>query len=246
MLEVILSTYNFKNLYHTEVRFGQMDIAMSKEDGIQVSRAVNKENNDVFNMSLVSRTSLGLATSSPSDFWTYLQQLRRHKNEYNVLSNNCRHISILVIDYLNPPGATNAVMELTKLNRKLRLVQFVAKELVKPLIQFVFTILTSLRFISTGTALKSMVAFDWLMLEADGARERFFSFINEVCPTLDITEHLNQHEMTNLNIYSADVLRAPTTFTVKANPAAMAITLIVMSAVALILALSGKFIVYAK
>lgn len=241
MWEVVLTTYNFKNVYHTEIKFGQFDIAMSKEDGIQLSRAVNKEDHAVYDMTLVSRNSLGFARTTPANFWSYLQRLRRHKNDYNLLTNNCRHISIMLIDYLDPPGATIAIMELKRMNRKLRCVQFVAKELLKPFIQLVVTLLTSIRLISMDTARKSLETFDWLLVEADGARDTIFSFIRELCPTLEVKEHTTtplKSEKMNLNIYADATIKTPT-FVVSANPNAMAITLIVMSVAACILALTG-------
>ena len=124
MDDVILQLYTVSILglfsyTHTEILWKGLDIYLSRKDGPIIAIHVEKEKFKAFGFKECKRINLGVSLMGLEEFTDHFNLMSRDYTNYNVLTANCRHLSIDVLTILEPVNATYAIMMLKKMNYKL-------------------------------------------------------------------------------------------------------------------------------
>ena len=243
-MEVKLSVYAMSfGIYHTEVRYSSFDVSMSSFGGLTVQTASDRENDTASGLKLVKRVHLGYTDVEPAQFWQQLEQIRRNNSIYHPVTNNCRTISCLVIDVLNPPHATVAILELRSWNHRLLFWRMIATELIKLGNKFMLgpMVLTFVNFAMSHSTRNASLVSDWLKMAYESAREQIQEAIKPSSLVPFITIRETTSSMSNYDWMLSETGKTMTTYNVTASLDALTITAVVFALLSVILTIIGKY-----
>ena len=202
MDDVILQLYTVSILglfsyTHTEILWKGLDIYLSRKDGPIIAIHVEKEKFKAFGFKECKRINLGVSLMGLEEFTDHFNLMSRDYTNYNVLTANCRHLSIDVLTILEPVNATYAIMMLKKMNYKLDMVKMPIElmKAIKVIVDFIRIVgfaLAPLILLNDWIVFGSTV-FSTLALLIRGTKEQMLAVLKRIEKLLELHIEITEH-----------------------------------------------------